>query len=208
MSVFSIILGLVASVFTVNGAGNLKGTWNKPVESYTGSSFFSPEIKKGLDVTDKFAKTAGPALIAIQSFTSDAVKTAALQSVIDVTSGKLPKSGDQLSKTISNVGDEFKTNFGSKKSNKINESGSISNIPPSDNFTAEEKTDLSSSNSPSVITQSPSSHYIDNEKQGYSPSAATNDETNPESYNAENPPANSSDAFGAQSETNVNLIET
>ena len=119
MSISSIILGLLASGFAFNSAGNLKGAWNKSVDSYQGTSFFSPQAKKGLDIADKFAKTGGLSLIAIQSFTQDKVPTVALQSVVNILEGKLPKTGKQLSKNISQVGEEASSIFASKKSDEV-----------------------------------------------------------------------------------------
>jgi len=119
MSISSIILGLLASGFAFNSAGNLKGAWNKSVDSYKGTSFFSPQAKKGLDIADKSAKTLGAGLIAIQSFTQDKVPTVALQSVVNILEGKLPKTGKQLSKNISQVGEEASSIFAPKKSDEV-----------------------------------------------------------------------------------------
>jgi hypothetical protein len=119
MSISSIILGLLASGFAFNSAGNLKGAWNKSVDSYKGTSFFSPQAKKGLDIADKSAKTLGAGLIAIQSFTQDKVPTVALQSVVNILEGKLPKTGKQLSKNISQVGEEASSIFASKRSDEV-----------------------------------------------------------------------------------------
>lgn len=122
MSIFSIILGLLASGFAVHSAGNLKGTWNKSVESYQGNSFFSPGVKKGFDVADKAVKTTGYVSLAIDNFTGGNLQTAALQSVLDIAGGKLPKTGEKLKETVSNAGSIFAS---PEESEKVKDSGSM-----------------------------------------------------------------------------------
>jgi len=115
MSIFSIILGLIASGFAINGAGNLKEAWNKDYDSFKKSSFFSTKAKWGMNVAKKSTETAIPALIAVENFTGGIPRTAALQSVVDMVGGKLPKTGEQMSKTFSKVGEELSAPFHSSK---------------------------------------------------------------------------------------------
>ena len=118
MSVSSIILGCIASIFAVNGAGNLKEAWNKSYDSFEKSSFVSTKAKWGLNLADKLSKTGVFALIAADNFSGNKIKTIALQSVLDVVGGKLPKTGTALTKSISNVSDEAKSNFSMSKPNE------------------------------------------------------------------------------------------
>jgi len=54
-------------------------------------------------------------LIAVESFTGGVAKTAALQSVVDMVGGKLPKNGDHMAKTFSKVGEDLSAPFRSSK---------------------------------------------------------------------------------------------
>jgi hypothetical protein len=117
MSISSVFLGILASCFAINGAGNLKEAFNKKYEDFSKSSIVNDKSKWFLNVCTKFAATSGSTLVAIESFTGGILKTAALQSVIDMVGGKLPRSGEKMSEIFSQAGTEISSPFISLKNN-------------------------------------------------------------------------------------------